>query len=120
MQRKLGSVVAGMLMLAGALAPAAAASDRLALNASHVSLAVSANGKTAVVTYLQGGRVRHALVAGAINALPLSQSVPQVRFKIDWTGGWATHRDAQWWRRIGNHCTRYQGPALASLVAACT
>src|ERR1700675_88047 len=109
MQRKLGSAVAGMLMLAGALAPGAAASDRLTLNASHVSLAVSADSKLAVVTYLQGGRVRHALVGGASNALPPSQSVPQVRFKIDWTGGWATHRNAHWWRRIGNHCTRYLG-----------
>jgi hypothetical protein len=120
MHRKLGSAVAGMLMLAGALAPAAAASDRLALNASHASLAVSADGKLAVVTYLQGGRVRHALVGGAINALPPSETVPQVRFKIDWTGGWETHRNAHWWRRVGNYCRRYRGPPLASLVAACT
>src|ERR1700675_47297 len=102
-----GSAVAGMLaaafVLAGALAPGAAASDRLALNASEVRLAVSADGKVAVVTYLQSGRVRHALVWGAINALPPSETVPQVRFKIDWTGGWQTHRNAHWWRRVGNN-----------------
>ena len=116
MPRTLGSTFAGMLVLAAALAPAAAASDRLALNASHVTLAVSADGKLAVVTYRQGGRLRHALVGEAINALPPSETVPQVRFTIDWTGGWETHRNGQWWRRVGDHCTTYQGPPLASLV----
>ena len=97
----------------------AAASDRLALNAAHVSLAVSADGKTAVVSYRSGRAVRHALVWGAVDALPPSQSVPQVRFKIDWTGGWETHGNARWWQRIGNHCQAYDGPRLDALVAAC-
>jgi len=101
------------------LAAAAAASDRLAVNASHVTLAVSADGNTAVVTYRSGGVLRHALVSGAVNALPPSQSVPQVRFTIDWTGGWATHGNARWWQRIGNHCQAYDGPQLAARVAAC-
>jgi hypothetical protein len=78
------------------------------------------DGKLAVVSYRQAGRARHALVWGAVDALPPSETVPQARFTIDWTGGWATHRDAHWWRRVGNHCSRYDGPALASLVAACT
>jgi hypothetical protein len=107
-------------VIAGALASAATASDRLALNASNVSLAVSADSTMAVVTYRQAGRARHALVWGAVNALPPSQVVPQVRFKIDWTGGWETHRNGQWWRAVGNHCRRYEGPPLAALVAACT
>src|SRR5436305_5468396 len=97
----------------------AAASDRLALNASQVGLAVSADGQTAVATYRAAGALHHALVWGAVNALPPSQTVPQVRFKIDWTGGWATHRNGTWWQRLGNHCKRYDGPELAALVAAC-
>ena len=103
------------------LVPCAAvsASDRLALNASKVRLSVSADGQTAVVTYLQGGRLRHALVWGAVNALPPSEVVPQVRFRIDWTGGWETHGNGRWWRTIGNHCQPYNGPPLAGLVAAC-
>jgi hypothetical protein len=105
---------------AGSFAPDASASDRLALDARGVRLAVSADGKLAVVSYRQAGRARHALVWGAVDALPPSETVPQARFTIDWTGGWATHRDAHWWRRVGNHCSRYDGPALASLVAACT
>jgi hypothetical protein len=99
--------------------PSAVASDRLALNASHVALAVSADGKTAVVTYRSRGALHHALLWGAVNALPPSQTVPQVRFKIDWTGGWATHRNGRWWQLLGNHCSAYDGPQLVALVAAC-
>jgi len=108
-----------VVALALASASGAAASDRIAINATNVSLAVSADGSTAVVTYDQSGHTRHALVWGALNALPPSPKVPQVRFKFDWTGGWGTHRNANWWRRIGNHCAPYDGPALAALVAAC-
>jgi hypothetical protein len=98
----------------------ACASDRVALNATDVRLAVSADGQTAVVTYRTGGRLVHALVWGALNALPPSQSVPQVRFAIDWSGGWAAHGNADWWQRVGNHCRSYEGPPLVQLVAACT
>jgi len=107
------------LVAAAALAPCAAASDRIALDATHVRLALSVDGQTAVVSYRSGGLVRHALVSGAVNALPPSEVVPQVRFAIDWTGGWATHRNAKWWQRIGDHCRPYAGPHLAALVAAC-
>jgi hypothetical protein len=111
--------LAAVSVLAAVLVPCAAASDRLALNATQVRLAVSADGQTAVVAYHSGGRLHHALVWGAVNALPPSQTVPQVRFKIDWSGGWATHGSASWWQRIGNHCLPYDGPQLAALLAAC-
>ena len=107
------------LVAAFFIVPSAAASDRLALNASRVTLAVSADGTTAVVAYRSGGTVHHALVWGAVDALPPSQTVPQVRFKIDWTGGWATHRNGRWWQRLGNHCGAYDGRQLVALVAAC-
>jgi hypothetical protein len=58
-------------------------------------------------------------VWGAVNALPPSQTVPQVRFKIDWTGGWATHGNGRWWQQLGNHCSAYDGQPLVALVAAC-
>jgi len=122
MRPRLAAALAAALVAvaAGPFTPSADASDRLALDASRVRLAVSADGKLAVVSYRQAGRARHALVWGAVDALPPSETVPQARFTIDWTGGWATHHDAQWWRRVGNHCARYDGPPLASLVAACT
>src|ERR1700675_919946 len=95
----------------------ASASDRIAMRATQVALAVSADGNTAVVSYRSGRSLRHALVWGAVDALPPSQSVAQVRFKFDWTGGWARHRNARWWQRIGNHCQAYDGPQLDALVA---
>ena len=106
--------------LAAALlaAPAALASDRIALNASQARLAVSPDGKRALVTYRSGGTTRHVLVWGAINALPPSQEVPQVRFKIDWTGGWAVYGHTIW-QHFRNACRAYDGPPLADVVAAC-
>ena len=112
-------MLALVLAAAAAVAPCAAGSDRVGLDATQVQLAVSADGQTAVVTYRSGGRLRHVLVAGAVNALPPSHVVPQVRFAIDWSGGWATHRNGTWWRKVGNHCRSYDGPELAGLVAAC-
>ena len=112
--------LAPVALAAAVFVSGAAASDRVALNATDVQLAVSADSRTAVVTYRAGGRLYHALVSGALNALPPSESVPQVRFAIDWSGGWGTHGDAGWWRRLGNHCRPYVGPPLAQLVAACT
>lgn len=111
--------VVGVLVAALAVAGSAGAADRLDVNATNVKLAVSRDGKTAIVTYTAKGRVRHALVWGAIDALPPSETVPQVRFKIDWTGGWAVRRDARYWRKLGNACKPYDGPPLAQLVAAC-
>jgi len=51
------------------------------------------------------------LAWGAVNALPPSQTVPQVRFKLDFTGGLKQH--------FGNACGGYDGPPLAGELAAC-
>jgi hypothetical protein len=101
-----------------ALAGPAAAAQRLDLNASNVKLAVSRDGQTALVIYRAAGRPRHVLVWGAVNALPPSRAVPQTRFKIDWSGGWATSRRLVW-KRFGNACRPYDGPPLEQLVTAC-
>ena len=90
-------------------APSALASDRIGLNASHVALAVSKDGKRAIVTYRSGGAMRHVLAWGAVNALPPSETVPQVRFKLDFTGGWKTYGHTVW-QHFGNACSRYDGP----------
>ena len=112
------AVSAAALALAGILAPHALGSSLLDRNASRIRLAVDARGQ-ALVTYRAGGRTRHVLVFGAVNALPPSESTPQVRFTIDYTGGIETqHRSV--WRRFGNRCRPYRGPALAWLVTACT
>jgi hypothetical protein len=109
------ALVAAMLVLA----PPALASDRIGLNASHVRLAVSADGKRALVTFRAQGRARHVLAWGAVNALSPNPAVPQVRFKLDWTGGWETYGHTVW-RSFGNACKPYDGPPLAAALAACT
>src|SRR5258705_1268959 len=99
-------------------APAAFASDRVGLNASNVQLAVSTDGKRAIVTYRAQGRTRHVLVWGAANALSPNPNVPQTRFRIDWTGGWETYGHTIW-QTFGKVCSAYDGPVLANVVAAC-
>ncbi len=100
------------------LAPAAHASDRIGLNASNVRLAVSRDGGRAIVTFVAQGRTRHVLAWGAVNALSPNRDVPQVRFRIDWTGGWETYGHTIW-RGFGNACRAYDGPALTGMLAAC-
>jgi hypothetical protein len=111
---------AALAALAAALvaAPSALASDRVALNAGHATLAVSRDGKRALITYTAGGKVHRVLAWGAVNALPPSETVPQVRFKIDFSGGWKTYGHTVW-QHFGNACRRYDGPPLAGVVAAC-
>ena len=100
------------------LVPPALASGLLDRNATQIRLAVDGRGQ-ALVSYRAAGRMRHVLVFGAVNALAPSESIAQVRFTIDYTGGIETrHRNV--WRRFRNRCRPYRGPALAWLVAACT
>src|SRR5207247_5577849 len=101
-----------------AAAPAGIASDRVGLNASNVRLAVSGDGKRALITYRAQGRTRHVLAWGAVNALSPNPAVPQVRFRFDWTGGWESLGHTIW-QSFGHTCGPYDGPALAGLVAAC-
>ena len=100
------------------VAPAAAtAGERVDVNAAGVKLAVNARG-TAMVTYRARGRTVHLLAWGAVNALPPSQTVPQVHFRLDWSGGWES-RHRLVWKTFKNRCAKYDGPALVYEVAAC-
>jgi hypothetical protein len=103
-----------ILMLAP---PAGNASERVDVDASSVKLAVNARG-VAMATYSARGRTFHLLAWSAINALPPSQTVPQVHFRFDWSGGWKSqHRLV--WKTFKNRCTKYDGPPLVYEVAAC-
>jgi hypothetical protein len=73
---------------------------------------------TALVTYRARGKTRHVLVWGAINALTPSSGKPQVRFKLDYTGGLRSQHRAAWVSFV-NECKPYTGPPLAYEVAAC-
>jgi hypothetical protein len=94
----------------------AAASDLLDANAKNVRLRVS--GGTALVEYQAGGRDRHVLVWGAVDARTPDSGLPQVRFAHDYSGGLKTQHRAVW-VRFKDQCRPYDGPPLAYVVAAC-
>jgi hypothetical protein len=100
----LPTLVAAQLAYAGQ----ADASMIIARNATGIQLRVDAQGRAAV-TLREGGRVRHIVAWGAVNAAP--------KFKLDYAGGWGTFRK-QIWKTI-RACGLYDGPPLAWLVAAC-
>ena len=104
---------AALLLLAGALvlgaAPLASASQLIDRDATNVRLQANARGQ-ALLTYRARGGFHSVVASGAVNARAPSSSVPQVQFRKDYSGRtWAT----------GGSCRRYDGPALAYLVAAC-
>jgi hypothetical protein len=112
--------LAVVLVLAAALVAGARptlASERVDVNASGVRLAVNAGG-TAMVTYHARGRTFHLLVWGAVNARPPTQTVRQVHFRFDWSGGWKS-RHRLVWKTFRNTCAKYDGPPLVYLVDAC-
>ncbi len=73
---------------------------------------------SALLIYRAAGRTRHVIAFGAINAVQPDAAPTQVRFRIDYTGGWETQRRLVW-KTFGRTCLRYDGPALPWLVKAC-
>jgi hypothetical protein len=100
-----------------ALAAPAGASHVLDRDATGVRVAVDRAGR-ALVTYSAGGRVRHVLVWGAVNARAPDQHTPQLRFRVDYSGGWKTY-GRPIWRGFRDACRPYDGPPLAWLFVAC-
>jgi hypothetical protein len=108
-------LLAGLVVMA---APgAASASELIDRNAKNVRLAVNAKGQ-ALLTYRVSGQTRRVLAWGAVNAVAPTQSRRQVKFKLDYSGGWGTYRK-QVWRTFKNACRPYDGPQLAWFVTAC-
>src|SRR5450759_4687478 len=67
----------------------------------------------ALLTFKVNGRVQHILARGAINARPPLKSGKQVRFQLDYKGGWGFFHDAKYWKNhFGrNICGPYKPPA---------
>jgi hypothetical protein len=96
----------------------ASASQLINRNATGVRLAVNRSG-IALLTYRTPSRLNHTLAWGATNARTPTRGMKQVRFKLDYSGGWGSrHKDL--WRGFSNACRPYEGPQLRYLVAACT
>ena len=89
------------------------------LNISNASLAVNGKGEALLTYTTQGGKLRHVLAWGAVNALSPSQSTPQVRFQMDYSGGAAKYKNPGYWEHFRNDCRPYDGPPLVDVVAAC-
>jgi hypothetical protein len=94
------------------LALPASGAEIVTRNAKQIHLSTDNQGR-AMVSYYQRGRMWHVFYSGAINARQPSRSVPQVKFKVDYSGGRGQ------WRHFKNTCRPYDGPALAWFVAAC-
>ncbi len=111
-------VATAAILVVSALVPAVAtASELIDRNATGVRLAVNAQGQ-ALVSYRAAGRVRNVLAWGAVNAVAPTQSRPQVKFRLDYSGGWgAFRRDLS--KSFENRCSAYDGPPLQWLVTAC-
>ena len=95
----------------------APASEKVTDNASNVTLKVD-NAGHAVVSWTRAGVRRNAAVWGASNARNPHRSVPQVKFKIDYSGGYQK-LGYPLWKTIRNRCRPYDGPQLAWFVKAC-
>jgi hypothetical protein len=109
------ALIAFVLLLA--LPGVASAAQLVDRNATGVQIRVDSKGE-ALLTYHKAGAVKHVLVWGAINAIPPAAGKHQVKFKLDYAGGWGKYH-AQYWKGFKGTCGVYDGPALANVVAAC-
>jgi hypothetical protein len=105
-------------VLALALPAPAAASQLIARDTSSERLVVARDGKV-LVTYHAQGRLHRVLAWGALNARAPDQARTQVRFALDYSGGWSRFGRPLWKTRR-NVCGPYRGPDLPWLVTACT
>jgi hypothetical protein len=58
------------------------------------------------------------LAWGAKNAIAPTTARKQVKFKLDYSGGWGTYRKNVW-RTFKNHCQKYDGPTIQWVKVAC-
>lgn len=117
-RRRLPLLVALATAAACLVAPGAAnASEKITENAAKLELRVDGKGR-AVVSWTKGGVRRHAAVWGAINARHPDPNRPQVKFKIDYSGGYRK-LGFPLHKTIKNRCGRYDGPWIPWLVKAC-
>jgi hypothetical protein len=111
-------ILAGAVLVA---APAATGSQLIDRNATGVKLETDSEGE-AMITYTAGGKLKHVLAWGAIDANPPTPGGKQVAFSLDYSGGYGKYHKANYWvtgPAGGWSCLPYDGPKLAFEVAAC-
>ncbi len=109
--------IAAVAALALCFARVGVASQRIAVNASGVSLSVNANGDAVVAYSDEHGRQRHVLAWGGVDAAASGR--PQPVLLLDYSGGNRRY-DRSSWQRFNPTCDPYRGPALVYLIEGCT
>ena len=105
-------------MLLAAL-PASASEPLANFDVRNITLKVNAKGEALLTYRMTNGKIRHVLVWGAVGANTPNASVPQVRFKYDYAGGYGKYRNGNYWKTFKDVCQTYDGPALAYFVTGC-
>lgn len=105
-------------LVAAVLTSTASASEVIERNAKNVKLQVAKNGQ-AMLSYTSRGKKWNVLASGAVNALAPTTARKQVEFKLDYSGGYGTTKQAIW-KTFKNACKPYDGPELEWFVTACT
>jgi hypothetical protein len=98
-------------------ASSARAAQVIDLNATGVKIAANSKGE-ALLTYTKAGAVKHILIWGAENALVPTAGGKQVKFSLDYSGGYGKYHTV-YWKTFTNTCRKYDGPAIPNMVAAC-
>jgi hypothetical protein len=91
------------------------------LSVRDPTLSVDARGIALVEYTTAAGLRRHVLVWGAIDGIPHQTEPPsvQARFQMDYSGGWKSRKNPNYWRTFRNACGPYDGPTLPFLITAC-
>jgi hypothetical protein len=106
------------LLLAAAAPASGHASQLIDRNATDVRLEVNRAGQ-ALVSYRVGVKTRHVLAWNGVNAVPPASGRPQVKLRLDYSGGWGAYRKPVW-KTFVNACQPYTGPPLVWFLTACT
>lgn len=115
--RRVAAAVALLAIACLCAAGAASAAQLIDRNATGVKISIDTKGE-ALLTYRTGGAVKHVLVWGAVNALDPIAGTRQVKFRLDYAGGWGKYHTL-YWKTFAGTCGKYDGPALPNVVAAC-
>src|SRR5438045_1946969 len=97
----LATLVAVVASSVAAGAPSAA-SVFADVDVKNASLQVNAKGIALVTYQTQAGATRRVLAFGAVNAIPhpdpQNPSLRQQAFTVDYSGGWKSQHNANFWR----------------------
>ena len=102
-RRRLALALATAGSVVATLPATAHASEQVGSNEHSISLIVNSRAIARVTYTTAAGQVVHALAWGAVNARVPTPTVPQVRFDLNFAGGWGSPYGAGYWRIMKNY-----------------